>query len=242
MDHRAFLKSLSVAQKNALTSRSDSAGLLHLAGHVGLILLLGLLIGFGVPFWWLLIVPQGIAIAFLFTLQHECTHKTPFQSDWLNEWAGQATGFLIVQPFLWFRYFHFAHHRFTNLPEDDPELAEEGRERSEALSEVLKDVRGVIYSSQYRRTLQTVAPLEKVWAVEAKIVRAQNPEEQIEVLFEEHCDENVLISGHSNTLPNLISLLGITEEIIIEDDQYGDLFIVRWKDGRPELSVQQIGK
>ncbi len=126
--------------------------------------------------------------------------------------------------------------------EDDPELAEEGRERSEALSEVLKDVRGVIYSSQYRRTLQTVAPLEKVWAVEAKIVRAQNPEEQIEVLFEEHCDENVLISGHSNTLPNLISLLGITEEIIIEDDQYGDLFIVRWKDGRPELSVQQIGK
>ena len=123
MDHRAFLKSLSVAQKNALTSRSDSAGLLHLAGHVGLILLLGLLIGFGVPFWWLLIVPQGIAIAFLFTLQHECTHKTPFRSDWLNEWAGQATGFLIVQPFLWFRYFHFAHHRFTNLPEGDPELA-----------------------------------------------------------------------------------------------------------------------
>ncbi len=126
--------------------------------------------------------------------------------------------------------------------EDDPELTAEGRERSHALAEAMEEVKGVIYSSQYRRTVQTVAPLEDVWAVETKSIGAQNPEEQIEVLFEEHCDENVLISGHSNTLPNLISLLGITEEIIIEDDQYGDLFIVRWKDGRPELSIQQIGK
>jgi phosphohistidine phosphatase SixA len=127
--------------------------------------------------------------------------------------------------------------------ENDPDLTAEGRERSKALAEALKDVKsGVLYSSQYRRTRQTVAPLEKVWSMETRIVQAQNPKEQIDLLFEKHCGEAVLISGHSNTLPNLISLLGITEEITIADDQYGDLFAVRWKNGTPELTIQQIEK
>ena len=127
--------------------------------------------------------------------------------------------------------------------DDDPDLTAEGRKRSNALAEALKDVKsGVLYSSQYRRTRQTVAPLEKVWSMETRIVQAQNPKEQIDLIFESHCGETVLISGHSNTIPNLISLLGITEEITIADDQYGDLFAVRWKNGTPELIVQQIGK
>lgn len=62
-------------------------------------------------------------MAFLFTLQHECTHRTPFASGWLNELVGHGTGVLIGQPFLWFRAFHMAHHRFTNDPDRDPELA-----------------------------------------------------------------------------------------------------------------------
>ena len=122
IDHKAFLKTLSAEQNDALTARSDAAGLRHLALHAGLILLLGLLIAAQVPFWWALMLPQGILIAFLFTLQHECTHKTPFASDKLNEWVGWATGVAIFQPFLWFRYFHLAHHRHTNIPGKDPEL------------------------------------------------------------------------------------------------------------------------
>lgn len=122
MDHKAFLTSLPASDKAALTGRSDRAGLRHLALHVGLILLFGLLIGLKVPLWWLLLLPQGITIAFLFTLEHEATHKTPFESEELNEWVGWATGVVIIQPFLWFRYFHLVHHRFTNDPERDPEL------------------------------------------------------------------------------------------------------------------------
>lgn len=123
MDHRSYLKSLPVEAKDRLTVTSDGPGLRHLALHGGLIVLLGTAIALRVPFWGLLLLPQGILLAFLFTLQHEATHKTPFASDRLNEAVGYVTGLVLIQPFLWFRYFHFAHHRFTNLPGQDPELA-----------------------------------------------------------------------------------------------------------------------
>ena len=121
-DHRTFLRSLPAEERVRLTEKSDAAGLGHLAAHAGLIAGLGLLIAMEIPFWWLLLLPQGILLAFLFTLQHECTHKTPFATGFLNEWTGWVCGLLIFQPFLWFRYFHLAHHRHTNDPENDPEL------------------------------------------------------------------------------------------------------------------------
>jgi fatty acid desaturase len=122
-DHRTFLAALPAAEKAALTEKSDRAGLLHLAGHLGVIVLLGSLIALRVPFLGLLVPLQGVALVFLFTLEHEATHQTPFASRQVNEAVGHLCGFLILLPFLWFRYFHLAHHRWTNLPGKDPELA-----------------------------------------------------------------------------------------------------------------------
>jgi fatty acid desaturase len=122
MDHRTFMAGLDPETRAALTGRSDARGLVHLASHLGAIMVCGVLVGLGVPFWWLLLPVQGILIVFLFTLEHEATHKTPFASPWLNEAAGHGAGFLILLPFTWFRYFHLAHHRWTNLDGQDPEL------------------------------------------------------------------------------------------------------------------------
>lgn len=122
MNHREFLQSLPVSTRTELTKRSDRAGLGHLAVHVGLILGVGLLIGMQVPLWYLLLLPQGILIVFLFTLQHEATHQTPFATTGINEWVGRICAIAIVQPFLDFRHFHLVHHRHTNDPEKDPEL------------------------------------------------------------------------------------------------------------------------
>ena len=119
---RAFLAGLTEAEKAALTARSDKAGLWHLAGHLGVILLFGTGIALQVPFWGFLLPMQGVALVFLFTLEHEATHQTPFASRWLNEAMGHLCGFILLLPFLWFRHFHLAHHRWTNLPGQDPEL------------------------------------------------------------------------------------------------------------------------
>ncbi len=121
---------LSPEVKAALTARSDAAGLGHLAGHLGAIVLCGALIAAGVPGWWVLLPVQGVLVIFLFTLEHEATHKTPFASEPLNEWVGRACGFLILLPFGWFRYFHLAHHRWTNIAGRDPELGSESLQRA----------------------------------------------------------------------------------------------------------------
>ncbi len=124
MDHRTFLASLSPDTVAALTRRSDAAGLRHLAGHVGGIALCTVWIAQGWPLWWALLPLQGVALAFLFTLEHEATHKTPFATEALNEWAGRMAGLVLLLPFEWFRYFHLAHHRHTNIDGRDPELAD----------------------------------------------------------------------------------------------------------------------
>ena len=122
MDHTAFIASLPRDTLARLSVVKDRPGVLHLLGHVGLVVVLGMWIMQGWWLWPIALVAQGIAICFLFTLQHEATHKTPFKTLWMNEWAGRISGVLICQPFEWFRYFHLAHHRHTNIPGKDPEL------------------------------------------------------------------------------------------------------------------------
>lgn len=122
MDHAAFLSALPPGVRLALTTRAPGRGLLHLAGHLGALALTGAGIALGVPGWPLLLPLHGVLLVFLFTLQHECTHRTPFASDRLCDAAGHVIGALLLNPFLWFRAFHLAHHRHTNQP-GDPELA-----------------------------------------------------------------------------------------------------------------------
>lgn len=122
IDHRQVIASLSPADRRLLTEKADAPGILRLAFHLGAISLCAALIVADVAFWPLLLVPQGILIVFLFTLEHESVHETAFRSSWLNRAAAALAGFMILLPPAWFRYFHFAHHRFTHDPENDPEL------------------------------------------------------------------------------------------------------------------------
>ena len=125
MDHKALIASLPAEERAALQEKSDLPGLIRLAVHWGLIGLIGWLIAIAAPGWQLLMIAQGVLIIFCFTLLHETTHRTPFASLWLNEAVMHVCGFLVALPPEWFRYFHFAHHRFTNDPDRDPELAGE---------------------------------------------------------------------------------------------------------------------
>lgn len=124
MDHRDVLKTIPAPERAALQERSDAAGLTHLALYLGALAVTGTWITAGAPLWWAALLPHGILLVFLFTLQHECTHDTPFANRWLNRIVGHLSGLVLLQPFTWFRHFHLAHHRHTNDPEHDPELAE----------------------------------------------------------------------------------------------------------------------
>lgn len=121
--HKEKIAALGVAERAALLARSDRAGLRQLFRHVGGLILTGGWIGFGLPGWPLLLVIHGVLIVFLFTALHETIHETAFASPWLNRSVAVTAGFLLILPPRWFRAFHFAHHRHTNDPERDPELA-----------------------------------------------------------------------------------------------------------------------
>lgn len=122
-DHRDVIASLTQQQRDQLTAKSDRLGLVQLAAHWSAIIVLGVLIAAKVPFWPLLMLPQGILIVFLFTLLHETVHRTAFETQRLNDVVARVSSLAIALPADWFRYFHFAHHRFTQDPENDPELA-----------------------------------------------------------------------------------------------------------------------
>ena len=124
---------------------------------------------------------------------------------------------------------------------ENPELTKKGFARSEVLADSLGYlIEGIIYSSEFARSQQTVSPLSERWNADIKIHRASDPDGQVEKALQ-HCGKIVIISGHSNTVPTLINLFGIKDEITIDDNQYGDLFMISWENSLPILTVTHVG-
>jgi fatty acid desaturase len=123
--HREAIAALSDDELARLKETSDRPGLAHLAGHVALLLATGaaVLLAPNWPLWIAAATLHGVALIFLFTLEHEAIHGTAFRTPWLNTGLAEVTGALVVVPPRWFRYFHFAHHRHTQDLARDPELA-----------------------------------------------------------------------------------------------------------------------
>ncbi|HTO83054.1 MAG TPA: fatty acid desaturase [Methylomirabilota bacterium] len=108
-----------------LNARSDRRGLSHLAGHGAALLATGALLSQAIGSWWA--VPatmlHGAVLVFVFAPLHETIHRTAFKSRRLNDAVAWICGALLMLPAAYFRYFHFAHHRYTQDADNDPELA-----------------------------------------------------------------------------------------------------------------------
>ena len=61
-------------------------------------------------------------LVFLFAPLHESVHRTAFRSRRLNDAVAWIAGLVLLLPPNWFRAFHFAHHRHTQIEGRDPEL------------------------------------------------------------------------------------------------------------------------
>jgi fatty acid desaturase len=108
-----------------LSRRSDARGLLQLATHAALLALTSGLVFVSRGHAWLAaaLLAQGVVLIFLFCALHECIHRTAFASPWLNDALARVCGALLLLPPEYFRSFHYAHHRFTQDLQRDPELA-----------------------------------------------------------------------------------------------------------------------
>jgi fatty acid desaturase len=123
-DHRSARAALGAVALKQLARRANRPGLARLAGHLGLLAATGVLVLLTEGAARLCAqTAHGIILMFLFAPAHESIHRTAFRTPWLNDLVAQAAGFLLLLPANWFRAFHFAHHRHTQDPARDPELA-----------------------------------------------------------------------------------------------------------------------
>jgi fatty acid desaturase len=109
-----------------LSQRSDARGFLQLGVHACLLSATGLLVWASRGHLWLApaMVLHGVVLDFLFCALHESIHRTAFASRWANDVVASVCGTVLLLPREFFRFFHFAHHRFTQDPSRDPELAQ----------------------------------------------------------------------------------------------------------------------
>ena len=112
---------------------------------------------------------------------------------------------------------------------EDMDLSDAGRARAESLATLLKDAEiSAIYTTEFKRTQQTAAPLAKALHLDPAIIPAKDQPGLIAKL--RGSSGNVLVVGHGNTIPDLLKTLGITTSVSIADNDYDNLFIVLLED------------
>jgi broad specificity phosphatase PhoE len=108
---------------------------------------------------------------------------------------------------------------------DDPPLTAAGEQRAARLAATLAQA-GIkaIYTTEFRRTRQTAAPLADKLKIKPVMAAAKDPAPLVAEL--KRAQAPVLVVGHANTLPALITALGVTEAVTIGDNDYDNIFIV----------------
>lgn len=113
-----------------------------------------------------------------------------------------------------------------NPTDKNPDLNERGFMRAENWKKVLQHVSfDVIYSTNLNRTLKTAEPIAKKCNLEPIIY---NPSKVDFDLFQtENEGKNVLIVGHSNTVPQFVNgLIKQQKYLEMDDAEFSHLYIV----------------
>ena len=125
MDGPLAAPGLDRASLRDLSLRSDAAGLRQLAQHLTIIAMTATVVTLASESWWLVPAMElhGVGLVFLFAPLHETIHRTAFRGREINLAVSWLCGLVLAIPPTDFRHFHWAHHRHTQDPDRDPELA-----------------------------------------------------------------------------------------------------------------------
>ena len=108
----------------------------------------------------------------------------------------------------------------------NPSLSGKGQFRAQNLARLFEHVSfDAIYASQYKRTQQTAQPLANQQKLKVQIYDASTPMPLVRTIREAQ-SKTFFIVGHSNTIPELIQLLGGPKSLTIHHEEYGSLFLL----------------
>ena len=136
---------------------------------------------------------------------------------------------------------YIVRHAEKESEAQDTPLSKPGAARAEALAWVLgKTKPDVIFSTSYRRTKDTVAPLAQQNHLEVRTYR--DSKSLLASIQQEYAGKTIVIAGHSNTIPELFREFGLpSEKAVLEG--HDDLFVVTivgLADGRVVYGLQHL--
>jgi 2,3-bisphosphoglycerate-dependent phosphoglycerate mutase len=107
----------------------------------------------------------------------------------------------------------------------DPALTACGQARAQALAASFADIKlAAIYTTPFKRTQQTAAAVAQ--SQQLKVQLYDPREAQLLVQLVQQQQQPVLVVGHSNTVPQLVTLLSGFAMATIDEQEYGLLYQV----------------
>lgn len=123
----------------------------------------------------------------------------------------------------------------------DPPLSENGQKYAEKLAEFFSEMKfDAAFSTPYLRTENTIRPLV---LANHLTIKHYKPLDVSEILksVEQNSNKNVIVAGHSNTIPflvnNLVKGAGLKE---LDETDYGKVYIVLYYKNIPQLNTYFI--
>jgi broad specificity phosphatase PhoE len=117
---------------------------------------------------------------------------------------------------------------------NDPDLSPDGKQRAERLWRVIKKYKpGALYSTDYRRTRDTLSEVARKRGLKVGIYDARRPDALLAEIGGSKT-KRFLVVGHSNTIPGLANLL-LKKELFknLDDAEYGTIWIIRLREDEP---------
>jgi len=115
----------------------------------------------------------------------------------------------------------------------DPQLSPQGKSRAQLLAYVLRDAHlDAIYVTEYLRTQQTAQPTADRFHITPQ--KFAGGDSALVEAVRGHSSGNILVVGHSNTIPAIISTLG-GPEVRIGQTEFDHVFILTMTGAQPSL-------
>jgi len=127
----------------------------------------------------------------------------------------------------------------------DPPLTSEGKARAQELAYILKHVPlDAVYSTPSKRTQQTALPTAEAHSLQVNSYQPGEEESFLKKILSKYAGGNVLIIGHSNTVPVLANYLaGSTQFSPLDDFTYDNIFIASVSQkGHPVITRLRFGE
>jgi broad specificity phosphatase PhoE len=120
---------------------------------------------------------------------------------------------------------------------EDPPLSTAGKARAQRLATMLgaADVQQ-IFTTTFQRTRQTAAPLATARHLEIDTAASSTADGLVERLRKS--EGASLVVGHSNTIPEILTKLGVAETITIPEQEFNNLFIVVLRASGPPMLIK----